>query len=108
MLRKQPDGAKFRRQHPAGPYSLDFYCDAAKLAIEVDGETHNRGDRPERDEVRDAWLTMRGVRTLRINAVDILRDLDAVVRYIIATVNARGGPLHHPSDGPPPPAGEEF
>jgi very-short-patch-repair endonuclease len=30
----------WRNQHPSGPYSLDFYCDAAKLCVEVDGEAH--------------------------------------------------------------------
>jgi very-short-patch-repair endonuclease len=40
---------RFRRQHAAGPYVLDFFCAPARLAIEVDGEAHNRGDRPARD-----------------------------------------------------------
>ena len=39
-LRRQQTGMRFRRQHPAGPYILDFYCDAAKLCVEVDGESH--------------------------------------------------------------------
>src|SRR5260370_33825496 len=30
-------GLRIRRQHPIGPYILDFYCPAARLAIEVDG-----------------------------------------------------------------------
>jgi very-short-patch-repair endonuclease len=30
-------GLRFRRQHPIGPYIVDFYCPAARLAIEVDG-----------------------------------------------------------------------
>jgi very-short-patch-repair endonuclease len=42
----------FRRQHPIGEYVLDFYCSAAKLAIEVDGAAHDFGNRPERDERR--------------------------------------------------------
>jgi len=33
-------GPRFRRQHPAGPYVLDFYCPAAKLAVEIDGYVH--------------------------------------------------------------------
>ena len=36
-LRKRPEGLKFRRQHPAGPFVLDFVCLQARLAIEVDG-----------------------------------------------------------------------
>ncbi len=33
-------GFKFRRQHPIGPYVVDFYCSAANLVLELDGETH--------------------------------------------------------------------
>ena len=40
----------FRKQHPIGPYVLDFYCEAVRLAIEVDGGSHDFGDRPARDE----------------------------------------------------------
>ena len=83
-LRKRPGGLKFRRQHPAGPYVLDFYCDSAKLAVEVDGEAHGMGNRPERDAERDAWLGLRNVRVLRIPARDVLADLEAVVHYIEA------------------------
>jgi len=87
-LRKRPDGLKFRHQHPAGPYSLDFYRSEVDLAIEVDGESHERGDQPERDAARDAWLKARDVGILRIPAAEVLRDLDAVVRHIVAV--ARG------------------
>lgn len=89
-LRKEPDGHYFRRQHRAGPYRLDFYCAKAKLCIEVDSESHERGDRPERDARRDAWLAERGVATLRISATDVMRNLDGVVEHIVATVAARG------------------
>ncbi len=33
-------GYKFRRQQGVGPYIVDFYCPAAKLAVEVDGDSH--------------------------------------------------------------------
>jgi very-short-patch-repair endonuclease len=46
----------FRRQHPVGPYVLDFYCAKARLAIEIDGISHDLGDHPQRDQRRDAWL----------------------------------------------------
>jgi len=35
----------FRRQHPIGPYVLDFYCAKSRLTIEVDGMSHDVGDR---------------------------------------------------------------
>jgi very-short-patch-repair endonuclease len=105
-LRERPAGLKFRRQHPAGPYVLDFFCAQKRLAIETDGEAHNRGDRLERDRVRDIWLAEQGVRVLRIRAVDVLADVEAVVRHIVTI--ARGElPLHQPAAGPPPPPGED-
>ena len=102
-LRKQSTGVKFRRQHATGPYILDFYCSDARLAIEIDGEAHSRGDRPRRDEARDAWLLEAGIATLRIPAVEVLRNVDSVVRGIVAHAAVRL-PLHHPAapGGPPP------
>jgi very-short-patch-repair endonuclease len=69
---------RFRRQHPIGPYVLDFYCPSANLAIEVDGEAHSMGDRPQRDEERTQWLRSHGVNVLRIPAKDVLVDPDSV------------------------------
>ena len=76
------DGLHFRRQHPFGSYILDFYCDVAKLCIEVDGYTHGTGDHPRRDERRDAWLAEQGVRTLRISAALVLNGVDDAVATI--------------------------
>ena len=88
MLRQRPDGLKFRRQHPIGRYVVDFYCPAARLVIEVDGESHSRGDRPERDHQRDAWLKSQGLRVLRIAAGEVFQNLHAVVVGI--TFSCRG------------------
>jgi len=106
VLRGRPAALKFRRQHPAGPYVLDFFCPLRLLAIEIDGEAHNRGDRPERDARRDAWLTENGVTVCRIPASAVLADLDAVVTHIV-TVASSLPPLHQPAAGPPPIAGED-
>jgi very-short-patch-repair endonuclease len=76
------DGLQFRKQHPLGPYILDFYCDALKLCVEVDGASHDFGDQPDRDEKRDAWLAEKGIRTLRIPAKLVLRDVDDAVGTI--------------------------
>ena len=71
-------GVRFRRQHPIGHYVLDFYCPSANLAIEVDGEAHNMGDQPERDQIRTEWLQSQGIEVLRIPAGDVLVDPAAV------------------------------
>jgi very-short-patch-repair endonuclease len=87
QLRKKADGVQFRRQHAAGPYVLDFFCATANLAIEVDGEAHNRGDRPEQDTARDEWLRDRGITVMRISAIDVLKNLDGVLQFIAASIH---------------------
>ena len=73
----------FRRQHPIGHYILDFYCPAAKLAVEVDGQAHDFGDRPQRDDRRANWLKAQGIDVLRIAAKDVLRDPDEIAEAVI-------------------------
>ncbi len=90
-LRGNDAGLRFRRQYAAGNYVLDFYCTPARLAIEVDGEAHARGDRPLRDAVRDAWLGTQGVRVLRYTASEVLSNLEGVVREILAVAIERRG-----------------
>ena len=105
-LRGGKAGAKFRRQHPVGAYVADFYCREASLILEVDGEAHNRGERPARDIARDAFFSENGYRVLHIPASDILRDAGEVVDRIASVLLAES-PLHHASHGPPPRAGED-
>ena len=83
---KAAGGLRFRNHHPISLLTLDFYCPSAKLGIEVDGEAHGRGDQPDRDARRDAFLASRGIRVMRIMATDILRSdgLEDVVRGIVA------------------------
>lgn len=57
-------GFKFRRQHVLGEHILDFYCAAAKLAIELDGFLQGRPDISRRDEARDI-LMEQGIVSLR-------------------------------------------
>jgi len=85
-LRKSQTGLRFRKQHPAGPYVLDFYCPAAKLCVEVDGQSHELTTR--HDLARDRWLSARRVRTLRIAARDVMDNLNGVVEYIKAEASA--------------------
>ncbi len=82
---------KFRRQHPIGPYILDFYCDAAKLAVEVDGQSHEHPERIAHDARRTAWLREQGLRVIRIAAEDVRVSLDGVVDFIRRTALGRCG-----------------
>jgi very-short-patch-repair endonuclease len=110
-IRGRKTGVKFRNQHPIGSYVVDFYCSELRLVIEVDGEVHNHGDRPTRDERREAFLVKNlvknGYRVVRVPASDILKDADDVASSIALLVDS---PLHHAAArrGPPPRSGEEF
>ena len=94
-------GLHFRKQHPVGPYILDFYCEALKLAVEVDGEIHALEDNPEKDRIRDEWLTRQGIRTLRIAARDVLASPDGAAMCILEFARAApsGPPGHLPQRG---------
>ena len=81
-LRQRPDGLKFRRQHPFGRCTIDFYCPSARLIIEVDGEVHGMGRQAESDARRDAWLKSQGLTVVRFAAVDVMNDLNSVVKAI--------------------------
>jgi len=89
-LRARAPGAPiFRRQHPVGPYVIDFYCATARLAVEVDGIGHDMGDRPQRDLRRDAWLSAQGVSVVRIPASEVMRAVDDVVDAIVRAATAK-------------------
>jgi very-short-patch-repair endonuclease len=60
-------GFKFRVQHPIGPYILDFYCAEARLAVEIDGQSHWTDERIEHDARRDAYFRTMGIQTLRLS-----------------------------------------
>ena len=100
QLRLKQTGLRFRKQHPAGPYVLDFYCHEARLCVEIDGQSHDFTS--AHDERRDRWLASQGVRTLRIAARDVLRNLDGVVQYIVAEAQAPSDALRASA----PPEGE--
>jgi very-short-patch-repair endonuclease len=95
------NGLHFRRQHPVGPYILDFYCSIAHLAVEVDGVGHDDPDQMTHDARRDHWLEKNGFRVLRITAKDVLSDetLEAVLARI-AQAAAPSTALRSPSPAP--------
>ena len=78
-------GLKFRRQHPLPPYFVDFYCDAAKLVIELDGSQHSE----DIDATRTRTLEARGLHVLRFWDNEILSKTDAVLEAIVRTVENR-------------------
>ena len=84
LRRKRLDGRKFRRQHGIGPYVVDFYCPAERLAVELDGEGHAGDAAGTRDAARTAFLERHGVRVLRFENDDVRTNLEGVVEAIRA------------------------
>ena len=81
-LRNRALGAKFRRQHPLGPYYCDFYCHEARLVVELDGHSHCAPGARWRDERRDEWLAQHRLTVIRIFNADVVSRLDHVVARI--------------------------
>jgi very-short-patch-repair endonuclease len=106
-LRTRPNDLKFRRQHPADPYTLDFYCREAAVDIEVDGDAHDMGDNPVRDEIRDAALASHGILTLRFLAADIFDELESVAKQIEDVCASRSPPPRFARSPSPRNRGEE-
>lgn len=102
-LRLRPGSYKFRRQHPVGPYITDFCCLSERFIVEVDGGVHDNLDRVKFDERRVSFLRENGFRVLRITAARVLADADDAAEAIVAEI---ANPLHQPTAGPPPRAGE--
>ena len=99
LRNRQLADAKFRRQVWVGPYLVDFYCAAAKLVIEVDGDTH--AHQQAYDAARTASLEAEGFRVLRFANDDVMRTLDGVAATIVGALDP--SPSHPASPGGPLP-----
>jgi very-short-patch-repair endonuclease len=91
------NGARFRRQHPIGPYIADFTCPTAKLIIEVDGATHSTPEELVYDARRTRYLEAQGWTVIRVNNIDIYENMDGVWRTIAAQL---APPAHFARDLP--------
>jgi len=83
---------KFRRQHPCGPFILDFYCAAARLAIELDGGQHFEVAAQRYDERRTVFLREHGIEVLRFTSDLVFRETGAVLDVIARRLGLLGGP----------------
>ncbi len=80
------DGLRFRRQHPVGPLTLDFYCEALRLCVEVDGGQHADSTK---DELRTARLNALGIEVVRYWNNEILANLDGVWTHLQGAIQRR-------------------
>jgi adenine-specific DNA-methyltransferase len=85
-------GAKFRRQHPVGPFIVDFCCPEAKLILELDGGQHAL--QRQGDAKRTAFLETNGYRVLRFWDNEVLANIEGVLERIAEALrDPQPGPL---------------
>jgi very-short-patch-repair endonuclease len=76
---------KFRRQHPIGPYVVDFACTEHALVIEIDGGQHADIAANTR---RTAWLESCGWKVMRFWNNDVLANPNGVIETILRALQA--------------------
>jgi very-short-patch-repair endonuclease len=84
-------GLKFRRQHPIGPYIVDFFCAHLKVIVELDGETHL--GREKNDAARQTWLENQGYKVVRFWNPLVYEDREALENTIWRECEERMGLL---------------
>jgi len=82
LKNKQLNGFRFRRQFSVDYYILDFYCPAAKLAIELDGAGHFTPEGREKDKKRDQHLENAGIKVLHFENKLLFKSMGQVLDKI--------------------------
>jgi very-short-patch-repair endonuclease len=88
IRRKQLMGIQFYRQKPIGNFIVDFFAPKLKLIIEVDGSQHFQAAHLLKDSKRDEYLTGLGLKVLRFNNREVLKETEAVLQKIYRTMEA--------------------
>ncbi|GAB2824936.1 hypothetical protein GCM10027276_29630 [Comamonas piscis] len=83
LRNRQLAGAKFRRQHPLGPYILDFVCLEHGLVIEIDGGQHADLQAQGYDAQRSAWLQQQGLQVLRFWNHEVVQQTNGVLAHVL-------------------------
>lgn len=83
---------KFFRQYSMGPYVLDFYCPAIKLAVELDGGQHNQPENKEYDSFRSEYMKGHGIDTMRFWNHEVLTKIDGVLTKLMDYITPSNPP----------------
>ncbi len=104
------DGLKFRREHPVGPYFVDFACEKLQLVIEIDGKVHELDDVVLNDHLRQEEIETLGWTVLRFTNEQVLGEPHLLTDAVRQHAKLAGPVPHPPTDfvgGPLPlPPGE--
>ena len=82
LRNKQLSGYKFRRRYSIGMYIVDSYSPRLKLAIAVDGPSHEIHDAIEYDKLREDEIKSLGIQILRLKNEEIEEKFSDVLKTI--------------------------
>ncbi|CAN5503700.1 hypothetical protein BH09CHL1_BH09CHL1_08770 [soil metagenome] len=71
-----------RRQHAVGPFVLDFFFPASRIAVELDGTVHEDELVAAQDAARSEWLGSQEIRVLRFRNEEVFQEIGAVLMKI--------------------------
>jgi very-short-patch-repair endonuclease len=91
LRNRQVGGFKFRRQQAIEGFVADFYCDEAKLVIELDGSIHNLESKKQKDQHKENVFIARGLFVLRFKNEQVVNRIKNVTSEIISIINKRLG-----------------
>lgn len=86
LRKRQFYSMKFFRQYSIGPYILDFYCPAVKIAVELDGGQHNSFENKEYDLARSEYLKTQAIDVIRFWNNEVLLDIQSVLAELALKV----------------------
>ena len=89
LRNRKLNNIKFRRQQIIEGFIADFYCESAKLVVEVDGGIHNTLKQKKIDVHRDAVFRARGIHVLRITNDVVFKNISGTLHLIASTINRR-------------------
>lgn len=92
---RQVNGIKFKRQVAVLKYIMDFYSAEIKLAIEVDGLSHD--GRQEYDRKREGELSKLGIKFVRFSEYDVVHETNDVMEYLFFVVGKLASASPRPS-----------
>ncbi|MBI2066416.1 MAG: endonuclease domain-containing protein [Deltaproteobacteria bacterium] len=82
LRNRQILNTKFYRQYSVGPYILDFFSPACRLAVELDGAHHQIEEVRKIDEERSLFLESEDIKVIRFWNQEVLKNIEDVLTKI--------------------------
>jgi very-short-patch-repair endonuclease len=82
-------GFKFRRQQIIKGFIADFFCESAKVAVEIDGPVHQEEKQKRSDAHKDTVCRNRGIKVIRFSNDAVMNEIDHVKKTLLRILQIR-------------------